>query len=457
MSLEVEKKSRSAIRREFTVIADKIKNILKNEKMGINQLKGNFIILTERHESLTTKNASINELLLGDDAMTEQQMDEELSKADKYSLEFIIIKENIFQLLERDMPVLPSADSHCSDPSLKHAFNYKLPKMKFKQTGGEIKDWLSHWGQFKKKEKMDPSDKLHYSLMSITRNSVAKKIVESFPATSEMYDNKIKALNDSYRNIVPIPNRPWIEELKLHNIYLSDINTDGAIEVLLGADVVGSLLTGNRKEVRNGLIAFETKLGWTVMGKVSKDANNCKDSVKVNEKGRIEVRLPFIENHPPLSTNYGLAMQRMNGTIKTLKSEGYYEAYQVVFGVPLSHFQLAASIEYHLSQVLAECKNGVRDLSVNLVERLKGSFCVDNCVMELAKSIMWEHKFDLRGWEFNTNDEVPPSNALGLLWDRKTDTLEINVDNLLLIKLETVTKRTNLSAAHRIFDPCGMV
>ncbi|KAF2888682.1 hypothetical protein ILUMI_17490 [Ignelater luminosus] len=140
-----------------------------------------------------------------------------------------------------------------------------------------------------------------------------------------------------------------------------------------------------------------------------------------------------------------------------------------VFGVSPSPFQLAASIEYHLGQVLAECKSGVRDLSVNLVERLKGSFYVDNCdtsldtqtdcleFIKLAKSIMWERTFDLRGWEFNTNDKVSPSSVLGLLWDRKTDTLEINVVNLSSIKLETVTKRITLSAAHRIFDPCRMV
>ncbi|KAF2904378.1 hypothetical protein ILUMI_01799 [Ignelater luminosus] len=247
-------------------------------------------------------------------------------------------------------------------------------------------------------------------------------------------------------SISPIPRGTRVEELKLHNIYLNDVNTDGATEVLFGADVVGN-------------------------------------SVKINEEGRIEVRLPFIENHPQLFTNYGLAMKRVNGTIKKLKSKGYYEAYRlvlnelihkriivevteelgdkschclphrhviklgsstpirpvftalaqmmpailarcrmnrlgivadiqrvflqlsiapedrdylrflwettagrviiyrhcrVVFGVSPSPFQLAASIEYHLGQVLAECKSGVRDLSVDIVEWLKGSFYFDN-------------------------------------------------------------------------------
>ncbi|KAF2894418.1 hypothetical protein ILUMI_11755 [Ignelater luminosus] len=135
-----------------------------------------------------------------------------------------------------------------------------------------------------------------------------------------------------------------VEELRLYNIYLSDVNTDGAIEVLLGKDLVGSLLTGNRKEVRNGLIAFQTKLGWTLIGRVSEDANSCKrlsvltdpseklskieleatthqhflDSVRINGEGHIEVRPPVIKNHPPLSTNYGLAIKRMNSTNKKL-------------------------------------------------------------------------------------------------------------------------------------------
>ncbi|GFV64383.1 integrase catalytic domain-containing protein [Trichonephila clavipes] len=42
----------------------------------------------------------------------------------------------------------------------------------------------------------------------------------------------------------------------------------GPIEVLLGADVAGKLITGRREELKTGLVALETKLGWNLMGKV---------------------------------------------------------------------------------------------------------------------------------------------------------------------------------------------
>ncbi|KAF2900956.1 hypothetical protein ILUMI_05237 [Ignelater luminosus] len=604
---------------------------------------------------LSVQTAS-SQLKSGDDATTEQQMDEELSKADEYSLEFIIMKENASKLLERDMPVLPSADSHCSDPSLKNALNYKLPKMKFRQFRGEIKDWFPFWDQFHKihnEEKMDPSDKLHYLSMSITPNSVAKEVVEVFlplpryncgpilmplvssclPAeilrtwkrkgrgavssskvmlesllkflkyeveadqkiamsldgfgltvshSPRVEQNKgktnnnnrfknckettqrkvptvagllttvkdehkgdcifyssghrsqefkikhgnheriIRALLDSasqksympkstakemgylldrcepiqhalfggytteatqpnaytitlsslegdytysfeaidhhiiYGNIAPILSGPWLKELKLYNIYLSDVNTDGAIEVLLDTDVVESILTGRKKEVRNGMIAFQTKLGWTLMGKVSKDTNNCKGfsmnflslkkkipeiltRFRMNKLGIVaHIRRAFLQlSIVPEDRDY------LRFFWETTDGRAIiYRHCRVVFGVSPSPFQLAASIEYRLGQVLAKCKSGVRDLSVDLVERLKGSFYVDNCFTSL------DTQEDCL--EFNTNNEVSPGNVLGLLWNRKTDTLEINIGNLSSIRII-------LSATHRILDPCGMV
>ncbi|GIX92957.1 uncharacterized protein CEXT_147011 [Caerostris extrusa] len=61
----------------------------------------------------------------------------------------------------------------------------------------------------------------------------------------------------------------WIQELRTKKIFLTDIQENaGPIEVLLGADVAGKLITGRREELETGLVALETKLGWTLMGKV---------------------------------------------------------------------------------------------------------------------------------------------------------------------------------------------
>ncbi|GFY16301.1 DUF1758 domain-containing protein [Trichonephila clavipes] len=46
------------------------------------------------------------------------------------------------------------------------------------------------------------------------------------------------------------------------------------IGLLIGADNIGKLLTGNLIEFDSGLTAIETKLGWTVIGKVCSNDKN---------------------------------------------------------------------------------------------------------------------------------------------------------------------------------------
>ncbi|KAF2903132.1 hypothetical protein ILUMI_03049, partial [Ignelater luminosus] len=135
---------------------------------------------------------------------------------------------------------------------------------------------------------------------------------------------------------------------------------NGAIEVFLRVDVVGSLVGHLWERSHKIQIIVKIVLFMLVTSMFTKDAKitdlrsldtlgitdpseklskielvaatyqHFLDSVKINEEGRIEVRLRFIKNHPPLSTNYGLAMKRMNGAIEKLMSEGYYEAYRLV-------------------------------------------------------------------------------------------------------------------------------
>lgn len=170
----------------------------------------------------------------------------------------------------------------------------------------------------------------------------------------------------------------WTSELKDLGIELSDVNGSGPIELLLGVDVVGILYTGNRRQLSCGLVAMETQVGWTLMGKVPvssprsavtmttvnlliKNASisdlwelevigikNPTDrlskedmalaakelflqTVTADNHGRYEVRLPWLEGHPPLSNNYTLAQKRLSSVVRKLKNDGLFSQYQDIF------------------------------------------------------------------------------------------------------------------------------
>lgn len=158
---------------------------------------------------------------------------------------------------------------------------------------------------------------------------------------------------------------PWLTETIEKGIKLFD--QDKPVEVLVGADVYGKLLTGRREILQCGLVALETYLGWIVTGKIMgpKSSNSMTalsmfahtesvsklweldaigiqdpgerknkeereqatqtyflDTVKVNEEGRYEVRLPWIEGHPPVPRNFNLGKRRMEHTLKKLEDNG---------------------------------------------------------------------------------------------------------------------------------------
>ncbi|XP_055940933.1 uncharacterized protein LOC129971324 [Argiope bruennichi] len=58
------------------------------------------------------------------------------------------------------------------------------------------------------------------------------------------------------------------KELRDYNIHLAE-DLDGPIQILIGADVAGKLITGNHLQLKNGITAIETKLDWTVIGRAN--------------------------------------------------------------------------------------------------------------------------------------------------------------------------------------------
>ncbi|KAI5754867.1 hypothetical protein M8J77_012174 [Diaphorina citri] len=137
-----------------------------------------------------------------------------------------------------------------------------------------------------------------------------------------------------------------------------------------------------------------------------------------------------------------------------------YRHCRVVFGVNVSPFLLEACINLHLENT---------NFSHPFVEKLKESFYVDNCLasfeneilarefMNIASTVMMERKFDLRGWEMTGEIAQKPTNILGLLWNKERDTLAVSNESLLDMNFEKITKKVILGAAHRVFDPIGIV
>ncbi|UYV67983.1 hypothetical protein LAZ67_5002699 [Cordylochernes scorpioides] len=141
---------------------------------------------------------------------------------------------------------------------------------------------------------------------------------------------------------------------------------------------------------------------------------------------------------------------------KTLK---FYRHCRVVFGLTSSPFLLAATIKYHLS--LPQFQDN------RCAELLARSFYVDNCILSLSSThdvkkiikessdIMKQAKFELRDWMWNEPGitEQDPASILGMKWHLQTDNIAINVQSLKNIDEEkSITKRSILSACHRIFD-----
>ncbi|GFX03318.1 integrase catalytic domain-containing protein [Trichonephila clavipes] len=86
-------------------------------------------------------------------------------------------------------------------------------------------------------------------------------------------------VNDQKNICLGINDSRVLQKLATRNIFISDSSVNNKlclfekhsdeIHILLGSDIVGKLFTGEVKQLSEGLTAVNTRLGWTVMGKLS--------------------------------------------------------------------------------------------------------------------------------------------------------------------------------------------
>ena len=75
---------------------------------------------------------------------------------------------------------------------------FQLSTLEIKKFGGDVKDWLIFWCQFKKIDEdpeMDDADKFQYLLQATTPKTRAWDVVEIFPAIGRNYSKAIECLN----------------------------------------------------------------------------------------------------------------------------------------------------------------------------------------------------------------------------------------------------------------------
>ncbi|UYV72198.1 hypothetical protein LAZ67_9002154, partial [Cordylochernes scorpioides] len=207
-----------------------------------------------------------------------------------------------------------------------------------------------------------------------------------------VYKVNVSSLNNEYMDdlkfldqevicghISQVQDRTILNELKARGINLTDIcqGEEISIHMLIGSDLLSSILTGRMQILQNGVVATETKLGWTVMGpaigkdmedsclivtsfhvnsfdvqdlwrldvlgimdaaetKSRKDlieASNThfKESVKRDESGRYIVSLQWIAGHPPVPVNRRTTENRLLTTTRNVQGKMLYEKYDTIF------------------------------------------------------------------------------------------------------------------------------
>ena len=147
-----------------------------------------------------------------------------------------------------------------------------------------------------------------------------------------------------------------------------------------------------------------------------------------------------------------------------LGNEEHLRFTRIPFGAEASPFILGATLQYHYDQQPEELSETVQTLRDNTY--------VDNLmktgseIEEMSKfkseatEILGSAKFPVHKWESNIleleSENMPnPGKILGHLWDKREDTLELQIKKVSEDK--PVTKRTILSQLGSIYDPLGLI
>jgi DNA polymerase I-like protein with 3'-5' exonuclease and polymerase domains len=152
----------------------------------------NLELLREKADELAKMDEEVMNLLLQEEAL-EEDLDKEMQSADEYASKYKRISLYVQKHVSTAIKVEEDSNSILNVNKRK----FQLPTLEFKKFGGDVKDWLTFWSQFKKiveDPEIDDADKFQYLLQATTPKTRAQEVVESFPPIGSNYSKAMECL-----------------------------------------------------------------------------------------------------------------------------------------------------------------------------------------------------------------------------------------------------------------------
>ena len=166
--------------------------------------------------------------------------------------------------------------------------------------------------------------------------------------------------------------------------------------------------------------------------------------------------------------------------LRTDEEPKAYRMLRLTFGVNSSPFLAIATVHAHAKRYEETFPNAVREILQNMyVDDCLTGADTDNAAMKLQKEmsdIMLTAAFNLTKWASNSEllmdsidtekrassplvefDSHEPLKALGVSWDLTSDCFRFISPNEIVSSHDSMTKRSLLSLASKVFDPMGLI
>lgn len=201
--MDTTRRARQYARSAFTRTYNSLLTEAKKRPQRILELNVAYKLFEEKARNLEV----IDQKFL--DEMTEKgneesQVNSEMESADEYRAKFLLAQSEMATLNEAVNKANTPPPSTAANSNVviqqEAKRNYTLRKIQVQQYGGDLKDFLRFWGQFKIDEdtNMTKDDKDYYLDQYILPGSKASELVNSFPLTGVMYDKIIASLKGRF-------------------------------------------------------------------------------------------------------------------------------------------------------------------------------------------------------------------------------------------------------------------